>query len=452
VQLLSAVSTAILARVLGVADFGGLSAGLALYYLLSSGGDFGFGLVLARELGGGKPNDGVIVRSMLRVQASWSLVIGLIAIAVALVTGLDTVRADVLIAFAPTLALMGLGGVRQVFYATYATGRLGLIDLACNGVQVVAVSTVAILTKSAVDVGIVTSVMAALDTLAVLWAGLRLLDRGRANASACRKLFRMSLPLGLGSLLASAYFTIDLTIVAYLVSGKEVGYYAAATKALSVLVTLPGLVMSAALAGLSKTASDRQSLGDLAARIWHWLAVIALPLCIGVIIFARGFVDIFFGSRYGPSVELTQILAGSAVVALLSNVFGNAMVATRRTRWLITQGFIALIFNVAGNLLLLPHWGVLASAWLTLVTELLVCFGSYLGIRRHAELEPLLRVTLVPAVAVVGLALVGLPLSAHVFIGVPAAALSFFIVLLALHGWPEDLPRLKLRRVRLFRR
>ena len=61
VQLLSAASTAILARKLGVAGFGAYAAGLAMYYLALSVCDFGFGSVLARELGSGRPDDGVRV-------------------------------------------------------------------------------------------------------------------------------------------------------------------------------------------------------------------------------------------------------------------------------------------------------------------------------------------------------------------------------------------------------
>ena len=51
IQLLSALSTAILARKLGVAGFGSYGAGLAMYYFGLSVCDFGFGSVLARELG-----------------------------------------------------------------------------------------------------------------------------------------------------------------------------------------------------------------------------------------------------------------------------------------------------------------------------------------------------------------------------------------------------------------
>lgn len=125
VQLLSALSTAILARKLGVAGFGSYAAGLAMYYLALSVCDFGFGSVLARELGSRRADDGSLVRSMLRVQTQWSLVVGAGVVLFAVVAGLAATRMQVLLVLVPGVALFGLTGVRQVFYAGYHTGRLG---------------------------------------------------------------------------------------------------------------------------------------------------------------------------------------------------------------------------------------------------------------------------------------------------------------------------------------
>jgi O-antigen/teichoic acid export membrane protein len=439
IQVFSAAATAILARVLDVSVFGALSAGLATYYLLLSACDFGFGLVLARELGAGRADDGTLVRSMLQVQTLWSLAIGLGAIGVAVATGLERERADVLLALVPTIALAGVGGSRQIFYATYTTAKLGFIDVVSNIAQAVLIAAVALFTRNAIDVALVFSATILANQLIVLHYGKQLLDDGKATSAERRRLFRMSLPLGVGSLLMSAYFDLDLTIVAYLVSGEEVGYYAAATKALTVLVSIPGLVMTAALAGMSQSASSRESLGRLMARIWHWLAAIALPMCVGVIIFASPFVRLFFGPKYLPAIVLVRILAASAIVALLTNVFNNAMVATRRTRWLVVQGTLALVINAGGNLLLVPHFGVLASAWLTLATEAFVCAASILGLRGRVGFRPLLLVSRAPLVAVAALVAVGLPLAGHVFIGVPLAGAAFLVVLVLLRGWPEEL-------------
>jgi len=446
VQVLSALSTAVLARTLGVAGFGDFAAGLAMYYLALSVCDFGFSSVLARELGSGRADDGRLVRSMLRVQTTWSVVVGLGTVAFALAVGLSSPRIQVLLALTPAIALFGLSGVRQVFYASYRTGRLGLIDVATNAVQLGIVTVVAVSGGGPLAVALALCAMILVNCVVVAVVGLRMVDADPSTPVVRRQMLTHSLPIGMSLLLASAYFTLDLSIVGFLVPSREVGYYAAATKALSLLVTVPGLVIAASLAGLSSHAADRGELGRLTARVWHWLAVSALPLCIAVLLYAPVVVRVYYGPGYGPAVPLVRILALSGIIAALSNVFGATMVATRRNRWLVVQGSVALVGNVCGNLLLVPHFGVTASAWLTVATEAGVCAGSVVAMRPTIDMGPIVRVSLVPLVALGAMVVVGGTTRSWPIPSMAAAGAVFVIVLGVLGGWPEDLPVPLLRR------
>jgi len=452
VQVLSALSTAVLARTLGVAGFGDFAAGLAMYYLALSVCDFGFGSVLARELGSGRADDGSLVRSMLRVQTTWSVAVGLGTVVFALAVGLTSPRIQVLLALTPAIALFGLSGVRQVFYASYRTGRLGLIDVVTNAVQLGIVTVVAVSGGGPLAVAVALCAMILVNCVVVAFVGLRLVDDDPSTAAVRRQMLTHSLPIGISSLLASAYFTLDLSIVGFLVSSREVGYYAAATKALSLLVTVPGLVIAASMSGLSSHAGDRVELGRLTAQVWHWLAVSALPLCVAVLLYAPVVVRIYYGRGYGAAVPLVRILALSGIVAVLSNVFGATMVATRRNRWLVVQGAVALCGNVVGNLLLVPRFGVTASAWLTVATEVGVCAGSAVGMRRTIDMGPVWRVTRAPLAAVAAMVVVGAATASWPVPSMVAAAVAFFAVLVALGGWPEDVPVPLLRRLALWPR
>ena len=354
VQVLTALCTAILARTLGVAGFGSYAAGLAMFYVAVSVCDFGFGSVLGRELGRHRADDGSLVRSMLRVQTQWSLVVGFCVVVFAVVAGLAATRIQVLLVLVPGVSLFGLTGIRQVFYAGYHTARLGRIDIATNVIQLFVVSGVAIAGGGPVAVATALSAMNVINVVVVVFLGLKLVDSATSSRAVRRTMLVASLPLGLSSLLASAYFTVDLSIVGFLVASREVGYYAAATKTLTLLVTIPMVVMTAALPGLATRAGDHGGLGLFSARIWHWLSVTVVPASVGVALFAPFVITLYFGQAFRPAVPLVQILALASIVAALSNVFGPAMVVTKRNRWLIIQGGVALAFNVGGNLALGP--------------------------------------------------------------------------------------------------
>jgi len=157
-------------------------------------------------------------------------------------------------------------------------------------------------------------------------------------------------------------------------------------------------------------------------------------------LFAPFVVTAYFGRAFRPAVPLVQILALAGIVAALSNVLGSAMVVTKRNRWLIVQSAVALAFNVGGNVALVPHFGVTASAWLTVATELGVCGGAIIGMRHRMTYAPLLRTSLVPTLAALAMIGAALALRPWPVVAMAAATATFVVVTVVLGGWPVELP------------
>jgi len=439
VSVLSAISTAVVARTLGAAAFGSFSAALAIYYLFLSASDLGFSLVLGRELAVDPGERGAFTRAATQVMTAWAGLLTVIMFGVAVSAGLTSDRGVVLLWMLPAAAASGLGGARQIFLVTYQTKRLAQVDTITNVLSTILICGVAI---AHLGIGWIAASTCCSFVVNFIWIaviGSRLVDTNRATGAHRRSVIRQSLPLGIASLLSSAYFTIDMVVVGFIVSGRELGYYAAAIKFLSILVTVPGLVVAAALPGLSIRAGDRERLGELMATVWHWLATIGLPMCVAVGVFAPAAIHFFFGRGYNSSVNLLRVLAAAAVVTLASNVIGMVLVALHRSRWMLVQNALALALNVVGNVVLVPHYGVAASAWLTLVTELFVCVGAVLALRRSTTFVPSLRVSARPALAVLAMAGVGLALNHWPVAAVPLAGAAFLFVLSATGGWPPEM-------------
>jgi O-antigen/teichoic acid export membrane protein len=239
--------------------------------------------------------------------------------------------------------------------------------------------------------------------------------------------------------MASAYFTVDLVLLGWLVSEAQLGPYAAAIKVLSLLVLVPGMLMSAALPGVASSVADPQALRALAIRLLHWLAAVGLPACAAAAVFADPLVRVAFGPGYGAAVPLVRILSLAAAVALLTNLLGTLLIARSIVRPLLLLNGAAIVFNVVGNVVLAPRYGTSASAWLTVATELIVCGGALYALRGSLGLGSMVGAGLRPAVAVVGLAATGLALSSWPTFGIPAAIGVFLVLLGTLGAWPVEL-------------
>jgi O-antigen/teichoic acid export membrane protein len=439
ISAMTVTGTAVIARSLGAASFGQLSAALAAYWLAAGASDFGFSLVLGRDLAAEPERRGRLLRASIQVQGAWSLVPALTLVGLGIASGLGTPRGTALAVLAIAIALGGFDSARAVFLALYRTRTLAAIDLATNALQLGAMLAVAALSGGVAGVAVAYTAVAVLNLAVMATVGLRLVDSGRPTAADRRILARRAAPLGLVSLMSSVYFSIDLVILGWLVSGRSLGHYAAACKVLTLLVTLPGLLMSASLPGLATTAREPEALAALAARIWHWLVAVGLPVCVAAGIFARPLVDVLFGGGYAGAVPLVRILSAAAAVALLTNILGTVLVARSLVRPLLAQNAAAIVLNVGGNLLLVPLYGVAAAAWLTLATEVFVCACALWTLRREMRVAHALLAGTRPAVAVAGFAATGIALTAWPAAAIPSATAVFLVLLVLLHAWPAEL-------------
>lgn len=432
------VATAILARRLDVAEFGAYSAGLAAYYLLLATANFGFPVVLGRRLGAGRSDDGGALRAVIQAQCRWVIFPALVGVGIALAAGVDDSRGLVIFVIIPALLSQGLASARQVYLANYRTASLGIIDIVTNLTQSAVIIALAFAGMSAGVIAAAFSVSVVVNSLLVYGGARRLVDDGRADTGDRRAVLREAMPLGVAAALSSAYFMVDVSLVGFLASAQELGYFAAASKVLSILVMVPSLVMTTALAGLSSQARTEGSLGAVTAHLWHWLAVLLLPTFVYVSAFAEVVVDLLFGSSYTAAASLVRVVALAAAVSLLSNVLSTALIASGRGRWLIMQGLTGLIFSVVGNFALVPVFGVVASAWLKVATELLVVATALWSLRSCGVVGSLFRVSLWPIVGCGTLLLVAGTLRSNVAVAMCVAPLAFALVVISARSWPRD--------------
>lgn len=439
ITLLSGLSTAVVARLLGPAGYGQFASAIATWTLVLAASDFGFTLALGRDLATHPPARGRLLRASFELQSLWSVVLALALALAAIATSVDSTRGKVLLVLAPSVAFAGLGGARQVFTVLYSQKAVVLIDLVVMVVQVALMIAVAAAGLGATAVAAVVSCSYIVNALLVAVAAVRLVGRERPGPEERRSLLTRVAPLGVMAFLSTAYLTIDLVLLGWLVSGSSLGDYAAASKVLMLLATLPGLLVAAALPGFATHAFTGRELGALAARVWHWLMVVAAPAFVGVCLFAPTVITLTVGSQFHGAAGLLRVLTLAGMIGVASTFFGTILIAKSVVRPMLAQNAVALFVNVVGNLLLVPRVGVIASAWVTVATEAIVCIGALLLLRRDFDFRRMAVVSVRPIVALAALVVVGVPLNAVPAIGIPACAVVFLGVLLTLRAWPAEL-------------
>ncbi|MEV4636417.1 oligosaccharide flippase family protein [Actinoplanes sp. NPDC049548] len=447
-SVLSAVSSIVVVRSLLPGEFGEYAAGLAAFYMLLALTEFGFSEVFGRALGQKKVDAAALGRLVLKANLVWSSIVAAAAVVIAGFFAYDSTRGGTLLVMAPAVALAGTTAMRQFFYAKHEVGRMATVDLSTAIISTIAIVGSASLGAPAVLLAAFASAAAVVNSLVMLrvasqWMSPRdAADGDAAGVQSPVHLIKEAFPIGFASFLSTAYVSIDVVILSNIFPAEVVGQYASAVKLFSILTIFPGLVMSIALPQLAAEWDEPDRMGVLLSRLWHWFMSLVMPGLVIVAANARGVMTLLFGDTYGEVGPILRILAVAGAVSMLTQLLGVVVVAAARARWLVGQNIIALAFNVGGNLLFAPRFGISASAWLTVATEVIVCGGSWLILRDRIPCAALSRVSLLPTAAVAVAVAIGWIFVATPWMALTVSAVAYVLALSALRGWPVEMVRM----------
>jgi O-antigen/teichoic acid export membrane protein len=99
-------------------------------------------------------------------------------------------------------------------------------------------------------------------------------------------------------------------------------------------------------------------------------------------------VAVIGGADFDGAVTPLRILLVAGALALVNGIFGLALIARERQMAALWLNVAALTFNVGLNLALVPDYGIVAAAIVTVASEMLILAGSYPLMRRHLGFFP----------------------------------------------------------------
>ncbi|HEV7494075.1 flippase [Baekduia sp.] len=277
--------------------------------------------------------------------------------------------------------------------------------------------------------------------------------RLRPSRAAIIRLLRVGAPLGVAGLLVNAYARVDQIIVFEKAGSQAAGYYGAVYRVLEQAHFIPISVLTT-LAPIITTlyVTDRARMLRIVTLAAEFLAIGALGALAFASVAAEPLMRLFFGEEFVPAAPALPILGGAFVFICYGYLTGNLLLVLGLAHRQIIVGIAGLVVNVIGNLILVPKYGFLAAAWMTLATEVVVVgTGGYfvvkeLGGLRMVSVGRLPRVVAAAAVLLVVLLALDAMGGGLVVLAL-ASALLYPALLLGLRAVaPQELKVLLLKR------
>ncbi len=205
-----------------------------------------------------------------------------------------------------------------------------------------------------------------------------------------RGLLRAGVPLALGFVTTSIYAQLDVLLLQLFKGFQMVGWYAGANKYVDAIAWVPQSAMGAvfpALSVLSMAGRDKLSLAF--EKSYKVLAVLGLPLAVGLVLVADSLVEVTRG--FPESVPALRILGLSVAFLFVNNAFIYMLTAANRQDDFTRLALFSLGLNVLLNLVLIPPFGYLGASSASTLTEVALFAGGWWLVRRSLFPPPVFR-------------------------------------------------------------
>lgn len=362
---LALATTIFVARLGGPDLFGNLTKVLALVAIGATAIDFGLNAAAVRQMGSDSVSQARHFRAILTLRLLLALlVILLLNGVVRLLPGGYTfevkhvffVASLALVFHALSISTNALFQRRLEYWrSTFAT-TLGALT-------VTILSYLSLLTSPSLGKLVVASTLGyavtGLTSLALSGISLRPLP------SQAWKLLQASLWLGATLILSILASRTDMIILGVLRPSLEVAEYGLSYRVFEVLLTLPTFVMNAVYPLLiNRSVSEHSRLVILSSR-----ALLALGALVALVGYFLAPLLPLIRSDFAASVTLLRLLLLSLPFFFVTSPLMWALIARRKERVLFGVYLVAALGNAGLNLLLVPHFGAIASALVTGATE-----------------------------------------------------------------------------------
>lgn len=201
-----------------------------------------------------------------------------------------------------------------------------------------------------------------------------------------RRILTTSWPLGALLILNVVYFRIDTIMLSLLRSPAEVGFYGLAYRLIEATLFLPAMFGGLLLPRLSYAWQHNQA--QLKTYLQQGMMVVfwAAALIVMVLFFfAKPIIILVAGHQFLAAAIPFSILTFALAAMFVGNLAGFSLVACHRQKALLILAGSLVIFNVFGNLILIPIWGAPGAAFTTVATEIIAALSATIMIQRQVR-------------------------------------------------------------------
>ena len=189
-------------------------------------------------------------------------------------------------------------------------------------------------------------------------------------------LLKDSWPLILSGVVVSIYVKVDQVLIKNMLTSRDVGIYAAAVRLSESWYFIPIAISNALFPAIvtAKSIASELYLSRLQ-KLYDVLAWIAIGISIPVSFLSGEIIQVLYGSKYSASAPILTIYIWAGVSVFLGVASSQYLVTENFAKISFLRTLLGMITNVVLNLIFIPKFGIIGSAYATLISYTIATFS-----------------------------------------------------------------------------
>jgi O-antigen/teichoic acid export membrane protein len=192
------------------------------------------------------------------------------------------------------------------------------------------------------------------------------------NLSEVFSVLKTTFPLGLAVIFTFLYNKIDIVLISAYLDYSQVGYYSIAYGLYKSASLAFSFLLISGFTHVSEIRTDKKAVLSFAKEYAYIILSICIASAIILYFFAEFLINFFYTNKFSESAPVLKVLSFAVIAIGLNNLTGIIINGIGLFKAVMYVTIMATIINVLINIITIPVYGIIAAAWVTVITEYII--------------------------------------------------------------------------------
>ncbi|MCC7561633.1 MAG: flippase [Methanobrevibacter arboriphilus] len=366
----------LLARYLGVSDFGIMNFAISFTSIMSIFIDLGINTYITRDLSRSPELSQKYIGNAIPLKIFLSILSFIATLVILLIMDYNLLSIQVVLLFAIQTIFLSMGWLFNGVFQAFSKMKYQAIGIIINSSLILSGTLLLTYFNLGLIAVALSYMVGSIITLIYLYNNIKnkiVIPKIQIDLDFWKKSIKQAIPFGITGIFTTIYFMIDTVMISFIVGNTAVGIYSSAYKIITVFTTIYTVYTYVVFPLMSKLYKDSEDLLKISyEKSIKYLIMIMLPFAIGITIYSQDIITLIYGKSYIFAGDVLKILIWN-VLFIMINGASTSLLNSSNSEVAVTKiNGLACLVNVVLNLFLIYYLSYIGASIATIITGVII--------------------------------------------------------------------------------